>query len=246
MWTGVALGAAAGVVLMLTASLVFRWARPDERRPSSHGMQAPSVVEPPAPSASSPGEAEKTPMSARARTVEADAPVPMLDGPTPSLEMSASVRPTPRGPSAQPRVPESSVAAVPEPTPTPATDAAQLFDRATEATRRGDDEAALSAFEALRRGFPSSREAKASWVLAGRLQLDRSQPALALECFDHYLDAPGSAPLVPEALLGRATALERLGREAEAREQHRDIVRRFPRSSAAMQARARLDGGESP
>lgn len=236
-WAGLGLGAAVGLVLVLGASAVVRWGRADERTVGPGATQAPAVVEP---------ERHEQPTSERSRDV---APTP---APIPEDEAAPSPTPSPSPVPSRRRGAHEAEASPSQPLAEEAADddlpldAAAMFQRATEARRRGEAASALEGFTALRRRHPQSHEATASWVLSGRLLLERSRPAAALECFDAYLEISGAATLVPEALRGRATALEQLGRATEAQAQWRDIVRRFPRSSSAMTARARLEGESLP
>lgn len=77
-------------------------------------------------------------------------------------------------------------------------------------------------------------------VSLGELELQKlGHPALALRAFDQYLTAGGS--LVREARYGRIEALERLGRDAEARTQALAFVRDYPKSIQADTLRRKFD-----
>jgi tetratricopeptide (TPR) repeat protein len=117
-------------------------------------------------------------------------------------------------------------------------DAAALLAQANAHRRRGENQEAIARYRALMARFPGSREEISSRVMFGNLLLE-SDPTAALARFDAYL-AAGAAALAEEASLGRAVALERLGREAEEREAWRELLRRFPASVHAERARAQL------
>jgi hypothetical protein len=117
--------------------------------------------------------------------------------------------------------------------------AAELFAEASELRRNGKNAAAVQRYELLSARFPGSREEIASRVLSGNLVL-ASDPARALQRFEAYLATKNGA-LAEEAMLGRALALDRLGRSGEARQAWQDLLTRFPDSVQASRARARLE-----
>jgi tetratricopeptide (TPR) repeat protein len=117
-------------------------------------------------------------------------------------------------------------------------DAPALLAQANAHRRRGESQEAIARYRELVARFPGSREEISARVAFGNLLLD-SDPAAALTRFDAYL-AVGAAALAEEACLGRAVALERLGREADAGEAWRELLRRFPASVHGERARARL------
>jgi tetratricopeptide (TPR) repeat protein len=115
--------------------------------------------------------------------------------------------------------------------------AATLFQRGNEARRAGRRDEALRFYRILQQRFPSSPEAQLSLQMAARMELDDA-PHRALEGYDRYLDEEGR--LGEEALVGRATALARLGRDAEEAAMWRELLALHPRSIHAARARARL------
>lgn len=126
----------------------------------------------------------------------------------------------------------------PAPAPTPEPTAANLLDLASESGRNGDYTKAISLHRRLQTTYPRSREAHASQAALGRLLLDRHDPQGALEAFDSY-QRRGPGPLDESVLVGRATALERLGRVDEARATWAELVTSFPQSPYADHARRR-------
>jgi TolA-binding protein len=117
-----------------------------------------------------------------------------------------------------------------------------LFEAATEARRRGDYTQAIALQRELVARFPQSRESHVSRATVGRLLLDRGDPSAALASFDAYL-AGGSGELGEETMVGRATALERLGRSAEAAGAWQSLLAAYPNTPYAAHARARLGSG---
>ena len=124
----------------------------------------------------------------------------------------------------------------------PPPSAAELFARANGARRAGRDDAAIADYRALERDHAGTPEAEAAHVALGRLLLDkRAQYTEALAEFDRYLAGSGSGALREEALIGRALALEHLGRSAEEERAWRAVLRDHPDSVYAGEARARLE-----
>jgi TolA-binding protein len=154
-------------------------------------------------------------------TAVTQAPAPVVDD-IPSV----SVESLPATPSSAPTV-------IREP------GATELFARANDARRRSQDTAAIADYQALQRRFPNSPEARASLVALGRLLLDqRHDDQGALEQFDRYLQTGGA--LEEEALIGRALALEHLGRRSEEERAWHAVLDRYPDSIYAGEARSRL------
>jgi len=116
----------------------------------------------------------------------------------------------------------------------------ELFDAETAARRLGDYPRALALHHDLCQRFARSREAQVSRATVGHLLLDRGNPTEALADFDAYL-AAGSGNLGEEAMVGRATALDRLGRSAEASVAWRALIAAFPDTPYASHARARVE-----
>lgn len=124
-----------------------------------------------------------------------------------------------------------------EPVETPAS----MFDTANEARRKGDYARAIFLHRRLQVSFPTSREAHVSCGSLGRLLLDRGDAAAALASFDSY-QARGRGPLDEAVLVGRATALERLGRVDDARTAWTALLSAFPDTPYAEHARTRAAG----
>jgi len=117
--------------------------------------------------------------------------------------------------------------------------AAALFEAATEARRQGSYARAVELQRELLSRYPRSRESHVAHETLGRLLLDRGDPSGAFASFDTYL-AEGSGELGEEAMVGRATALERLGRSAQAVDAWHALLAAYPETPYAAHARSRL------
>lgn len=123
--------------------------------------------------------------------------------------------------------------------------AATLFAQAIALRGEGKIESAIAAHLRLQRLYPTARETRLSFALAGRLLLDKGSSEQALAQFNQYLARPGDVG--EEALVGRATALGRLGRSAAEAVAWRAVLERHPESIYAAHAKKRLASlGEIP
>jgi putative zinc finger protein len=173
----------------------------------------------------------------RAKVRRMPNPLPELPAPVETVTNT----PAPVAPAVPPRV----LAPAPRPlsisiVPPPVEGPAELLDSASSARRRGEYGRALDIHRDLEARYPTSREAQVSRAIAGRLLLDRGDPARALANFDSYL-AAGSGDLREETMVGRATALDRLGRDDEAARAWRGLLTAFPETPYAPHARARSE-----
>lgn len=125
--------------------------------------------------------------------------------------------------------------------PAPPTEtAAELFARATKARRSGKRSEAIALYRELQVSFAESREASVGTVALGRSLLDENQDKGALTAFDRYLTRAPTGTLAEEALVGKATALARLGRARDEAAVWRALIERFPDSATRGRAQARL------
>jgi TolA-binding protein len=127
---------------------------------------------------------------------------------------------------------------VPLPPPRPTAD--ELFAEANRARRAGDVPLALRRYAELRRAYPGSREELTSRVVVGDLLLAEGPTRDALASFDSYLAASPKGTLAEEALVGRASALMRLGRRDDERDAWNRLLREHPDSVQGARARSRL------
>jgi TolA-binding protein len=132
----------------------------------------------------------------------------------------------------------ASTGAQPAPPATIAEEAANLFDHANAARRQGDHDGAAATYRRLIARHPRSDEAHESLVVLGRMLLDDGDPESALPYFETYVNRGGV--LAAEAMLGRALALQHLGRTSEERSAWTALVDAYPDSVHAERARARL------
>jgi len=119
--------------------------------------------------------------------------------------------------------------------------AADLFAAANAARAVRDLREAVSRYRLLQARYPQSPEAQISYLSAGDLLAQLVQPAAALDQFDRYLAARPAGSLAPEALFGRAHALQALDRRAAETATWRDLLRRYPGSIYEAAGRRRLD-----
>jgi TolA-binding protein len=105
-----------------------------------------------------------------------------------------------------------------------------LFAQALAERQEGRSQPAIATFRRLQRELPDSREATVSLVSLGDLLLGAGREAEALPCFEAYLHRLPTGTLAPEAWIGKARALDALGRATEARGAWKEIARRFPKS----------------
>ena len=139
-----------------------------------------------------------------------------------------------------PAAPVAAVAPAAAVTPAPApTTASALFDSANAARRDGDTAAALARYDALDKQFPQATEARIAKATTGKLLLDRGDAAGALARFDAYL-ASGAHELREEAMAGRATALERLGRGDDEVRAWMALLADYPATPYAVHAKTRV------
>ena len=117
--------------------------------------------------------------------------------------------------------------------------AASLFSDANRARRDGNVDRAVALYQSLQARFPSSAESELSRALVAQMLLEHGSPEAALAGFDRYL-AQGTPVLSAVALVGRARALEQLGKSAQAAVAWQEVQARFPGSVHARLAAARL------
>jgi TolA-binding protein len=119
--------------------------------------------------------------------------------------------------------------------PVAAVTAAGLFAEAANLRQSGQSAEAIATFQRLQREFPGTPEATVSLISLAEMLADASRPDAALALFDAYLATAPSGPLYPEALHGKARALEKLGRMPEAQSVRRELGQRMPSSPYARE-----------
>ena len=138
-----------------------------------------------------------------------------------------------------PKAPSRLAHVVPAPTPLAVLTAADLFVQANTVRRSGNADRALDLYERVLSEHGGSAEAQTSRAIVGRLLLDRHSPQAALRKFDEYL-AVGIGDLSEEVMIGRAAALAQLDLLEQERASWTALLRMFPHSAYAGQARARI------
>lgn len=213
---------------------------PQSSPPPAHSTEpAPPAHAPPA----RPRTTRPLPPSLPTPSADPVASSPPLDAQP--VELTAPATPTTPPLSAESSVPERRTqTALPTPTPTapaatPESTAAILFRDANRARRDGQTSRAIALYTELEQRFPGSEEARLSYVSLGKLLLASGRAAEADRKFAAYL-AGGGRALAEEALVGRAQSLRQLGRTGEERRIWQTLLREFPSSVYAAQARRRL------
>lgn len=148
--------------------------------------------------------------------------------PTPASPRKADDAPVPRKASDAPAPPPA--AALPS--------ASVLFANAAAAQRAGNRSRAADLYQSLVADYPRSPEAHTALAVFGRVLLDEGDDDGAVALFDRYLRSGGV--LEQDALVGRALALERLGRVDDASRAWTDLLRSYPNSAHAGRARSHL------
>jgi TolA-binding protein len=141
------------------------------------------------------------------------------------------------------REPAAAVVRPPKPVEEAAVPSAeQLLKSINEARRRNDTAQALQLYRRLQREYPGSpEEATSTYTLGRALYESGEDTAGALAMFNRYLAESSNGTLAEEARLGRAQALQRLGRSSEERQAWLDLLSAHPRSVHAERARRRLE-----
>lgn len=226
----VSLGATAVVGIVVVA--IWWGLRSDPQSQSAH--VPPQVEDAPAVEVEDSEPASVTPVATAASEQGEPTVAPASPEPVEAAEVAA------RPPELEPRSTRHPRRG-PTPAPEPALSARDLLKAANAARRTGDYAKASAGYERLGREFPGTREDLIGRVSLGKLRLERlNDPGEALHHFDAYLDANARGNLAEEALYGRARALQRLGKSARERGAWSDLLRRFPNSVHADEARERM------
>ncbi|HEY6722904.1 MAG TPA: tetratricopeptide repeat protein [Polyangiaceae bacterium] len=196
----------------------------------SVGVQVPLLAPPPTRPSLPPGAARR---GREAPTERVAPPSTPLAPPSPQASPEASAR-IGGGPAL-------GAGARPEPSSEPIVDnPASMFAQASLARRQGDLRRAMALYAQLSRRFPGTAEADFAELALGTLSLQSGAAGQALGYFERYLAARPGGQLAVEALWGKTRALEALGREGEARRELQLLLDRYPQSTYATAARAKL------
>jgi hypothetical protein len=170
-----------------------------------------------------------------------------LDGPEPSRRRRAK-RPRHRSRRALDREVAPVVEVepeVPEPAPPPVALSA-LLSEAERLKRAGDLDGARRSLR--KAGERSGADARAAWIALARLELQAGRTADVRQALSEYRRR-GGGPLEPEGAWILVRAEERAGRVAEARAEAEALLRRWPSTPQAEEARRwllRADAGSAP
>lgn len=187
---------------------------------------------PPARTKEEPKKTNTAPPPSEGKIAGPSLPVPSPDT-TPSISVSEL-------PNAKPAASAAAHASLLSPAGSAAP--ADLFRDANAARRAGDVTEAAALYRRLQHEHPTSAESQASRVSLGRLLLDKQGDATgALEQFDAYLKGEATdGALAEEARIGRALALQRLGKKRDERRAWEELVAKHPQSLYVTRARERL------
>ena len=139
--------------------------------------------------------------------------------------------------------PREPVAAVrPKPVEEASAPSAEQLLKSINEARRNDMPQAMQLYRRMQRQYPGSLEEATATYSLGRALYDSGEDmAGALTMFNRYLAGSPNGTLAEEARLGRARALQRLGRSSEERQAWLDLLSAHPRSVHAEEARRRLE-----
>jgi len=245
---------------LVAASVTVASAAVASGRTTVFALFAPSAPQAPVDVPQAPKNTKETAHSPRTVTPTVEQPVALPAPPVDARQVDAPQVETPTTPSAKQEMapsarntgappaetrtatrtePTGDLAVAPEVHAQEIPSASAVFADANAARRRGDHRVAAELYQALLRDHPASAEATAARATLGRMYLDDGDAANALAAFDGYL-ATADGSLREEAMVGRARALERLGRRAEEHAAWDAVLARFPQSIHGDRARGRL------
>ena len=157
---------------------------------------------------------------------------PAVEGPreAPSPPPSEAERPKP---------PES--AALPEPAvPPPPSVEEQDYRLALQAMERGSYDEAIRGFRGFRDGHPRSPMADDALFWVGEAYYSQGKYYEAILAYNDVLREYGTSDKAPAALLKQASAFSKLGSKIDARVTLKTLIRRYPDTPEAEEARKSL------
>jgi tol-pal system protein YbgF len=182
-----------------------------------------------------------TPVPPEARPAPIVAPPP-APSPTPVPIPLPAPAPRPAAPAAASPAPSSPApwGSAPAPPPSRNADADRLFAAALAKLRAGDDGQAALEFTEFVAQFPSHPQAAAAQNHIGEAYYRQRDYRQAMAEFQKTVDGYTQAAQVSEALLKIGLCQRALGDAAKAKASFEQVVKQFPKSDAARQARTLL------
>jgi tol-pal system protein YbgF len=123
-------------------------------------------------------------------------------------------------------------------TAAPAGDAQELYDAALGAYRRGSMSTARTGFQEFLRSAPQHRLAADAQFYVGETYA--REPERAIEAYDRVLELYPTSARAPTALLRIGKLEAGRGNRTQARARFNELVRAYPRSTEATEARTEL------
>ena len=196
---------------------------------------------------SSLSEAEDAMRSLRAPPVppESRPALPFVPPPAPALAPVPIPAPAP-GPTAPAASSPSAPAVVPAASPSRNAEADRMFAAALAKLRGGDDGQAALEFTDFVVQYPAHPQAAAAQNHIGETYYRQRDYRQAMEEFQKTVDGYTQAAQVSEALLKIGLCQRELGDAARAKASWEQVVKQFPQSDAARQARTLLASRAAP
>lgn len=138
---------------------------------------------------------------------------------------------------------KSALASARTPVPTPASE--QAYQSAFQLLRSKQYSTAIDEFEAFIKKYPNDlNQANATYFL-GQLYLLQAQPERAINQFNHFVSHYSQDARVPDALLQLGLAYFAKGDKTVAMDTFKKIIQKYPDTSAAESAKARIQQFEA-
>ena len=166
-------------------------------------------------------------------------PAPVTAG---SIPASPSAAPAPNPPALARATPSPGLNAPPPGVAPPASAAEELYRAGLEKYQAGDLDGAVVTLYEVVANFPTDPAREASQLLVGEIFLAQKDYRGAIAEFEGLISAAPRGIRVPDALLKIGLAQRSLGEEGRARRSWERLVKDYPTSAAARQARTLLKG----
>lgn len=161
--------------------------------------------------------------------------------PAPRIDVSIPiVEPAPEVVESLVSAPEAAPVAAADGEPTDITGLDGQFNAGLEAVRTGNVEGGVQRLTAFARENPRHPKADNALYFAGLGQIGLSDYAAATKLFEQLVNSYPAGDAVVEAMLKLAECRVRLNRPKDARALYGEVISRYPGTTAASQAEARL------